>query len=217
MGLPYVSDPAITRHLAAFLKRHLQGPGGGAPDAILFNGGVFQPAALQERLLDVMRHWYDTPGQPWQPLALTNPSLDLAVAIGAAHYAWLRHTGGRRIGGGIARSYYIAVAASASEPRPSGNDPAASAGPLPDGRGSDPHSDGRSDLTMLCVVPQHLEEGQEIAVQKPELELALGQPVAFPLYTSTVRGDDQAGDLLNLSPDRLLQLPPLHPILRGRK
>ena len=32
------------------------------PAAILFNGGVFQPAALRERLLEVMRHWYDAPG-----------------------------------------------------------------------------------------------------------------------------------------------------------
>src|SRR5579875_1360230 len=43
MGLPYVSDPAITRHLAAFLKNQIT-PGAAAPTAILFNGGVFQPA-----------------------------------------------------------------------------------------------------------------------------------------------------------------------------
>ncbi|HEV3443858.1 MAG TPA: Hsp70 family protein, partial [Gemmataceae bacterium] len=44
MGLPYVSDPAITRHLAAFLRRHLPAQAGNsapaAPQAILFNGGV---------------------------------------------------------------------------------------------------------------------------------------------------------------------------------
>src|SRR5207244_3389101 len=154
MGLPYVSDPAVSRHLAAFLKKHT-GPDQAdmAPQAILFNGGVFQPASLRDRLLDVLRHWFHTPERPWQPLVLTNPSLDLAVAWGAAHYAWLRHTGGRRIGGGIARSYYITVAA---------DGPAQAAAQNP---------------TMLCVVPQHLEEGQEIALQKPELELALGQPV----------------------------------------
>ena len=104
---------------------------------------------------------------------LTNPSLDLAVAWGAAHFAWLRHTGGRRIGGGIARSYYLGVA----------------------GRATAASSD-EATLTVLCVVPQHLEEGQEIDLAKPELELALGQPVLFPLYTSTVRGDDKAGDVL---------------------
>ena len=56
-----------------------------------------------------MHGWFDTPERPWQPLVLTNPSLDLAVAWGAAHFAWLKHTGGRRIGGGIARSYYIGL------------------------------------------------------------------------------------------------------------
>jgi hypothetical protein len=45
----------------------------------------------------------------------------------------------------------------------------------------------------------------------------LGQPVLFPLYTSTVRSDDQAGDVLQVAPDQLLQLPPLHTILRGGK
>ncbi len=111
MGLPYVNDPAITRHLAAFLKKHT--PAGSAPHGILFNGGVFQPAALRQRLVDVMTGWYNSAAAPWRPLVLTTPSLDLAVAWGAAYYGWLRHTGGRRIGGGIARSYYIGVA---SEP-----------------------------------------------------------------------------------------------------
>src|SRR5205814_894453 len=108
MGLPYVNDPAITRHLAAFLRKHSE-PSDGAPQAILFNGGVFQPAALRQRLVDVMRRWYDSPARDWRPLVLTNPSLDLAVAWGAAHCAWIRESGGRRIGGGMARSYYVAV------------------------------------------------------------------------------------------------------------
>src|SRR5207248_11761091 len=128
---------------------------------------------------------------PWQPLVLTDPSLDLAVAWGAAYYAWLRHSCGRRIGGGIARSYYIAVEGSAAEQD--------------------------SKISVLCVVPQRLEEGQEIVLQNPELELALGQPVMFPLYTSTVRSDDQAGTVLRVAPEQLLQLPPLHTILRGGK
>src|SRR4029453_6682280 len=81
------------------------------PRAVLFNGGVFQPAILRQRVLEVCTHWFNVPNPPWQPLVLTNPSLDLAVAWGAAHFAWLKHTGGRRIGGGIARSYYIAVQA----------------------------------------------------------------------------------------------------------
>ena len=43
---------------------------------------------------------YDAARRRWKPLVMTTPSLDLAVALGAAYYAWLKHTGGRRIGGG---------------------------------------------------------------------------------------------------------------------
>lgn len=195
MGLPYVSDPGITRHLASFLKQHA-GDGrpnaATSPEAILFNGGVFQPASLREHLVQVMHTWYDRPGQPWSPLLLTNPSLDLAVAWGATYFAWLKHSGGKRIGGGIARSYYVAVAAESGAAE-------------------------SSTLDVLCVVPRHLEEGHEVTLAKPELELVLGQPVVFPLYTSTVRGEDHAGDLLHLHPEQLLQLPPLRTILRGGK
>jgi hypothetical protein len=208
MGLPYVSDPGITRHLAGFLKQHgepgasatpetpapvADAPGSSAPQAILFNGGVFQPAILRERVVDVLRHWFTTPAEPYNPLVLTNPSLDLAVAWGAAHYAWLRHTGGRRIGGGIARSYYIGVGSAEEK------------------------AEDKGPMTVVCVVPAQLEEGQEIALDKPELELAIGQPAVFPLFTSTVRGDDKAGDVLRVKRDQLLQLPPLHTILRGGK
>ena len=190
MGLPYVSDPAVTKHLAAFLRRQLS-TNAGVPDTILFNGGVFQPEVLRNRLIDVMRPWYDQPGKPWQPLVLANPSLDLAVAWGAAYLAWLRHSGGRRIGGGIPRSYYIGV--------DTGTPASAASTPV------------------LCVVPRRMQEGEEASLPKPELELALGEPVLFPLFTSTVRGDDKPGDLLNVAPEQLLQLPPLHTVLRGGK
>jgi molecular chaperone DnaK (HSP70) len=199
MGLPYVSDPAVTRHLAAFLRGHLSAgspaaaEGDAIPRAILFNGGVFQPASLRERLVEVLRNWYDSPPGSWRPLVLSNPSLDLAVAWGAAYYGWLKHTGGRRIGGGIARSYYVGVETGAAQP-------------------------GKAETTsVLCVVPQSLGEGEEILLQQPELELALGQPVLFPLYTSTVRAQDRAGLLVQVASEQLLQLPPLHTILRGGK
>jgi hypothetical protein len=212
MGLPYVSDPAITRHLAGFLTKHLTH---GLPPvdlqasrlrAILFNGGVFTPAALRERVVQVLHTWFDEPGKPWQPLVLTNPSLDLAVAWGAAHFAWLKHSGGKRIGGGLARSYYLGLhQPDAPAKETSASDALAGA------------AGWSGKATVLCVVPQHLEEGQEITLDEPELELALGQPVLFPLFTSTVRGDDRAGQLLDVQPDQLLRLPPLHTILRGGK
>lgn len=185
MGLPYVADPAVTRHLAAFVRQHV--PAGETIDAILFNGGMFTPKVLQERVVEVMRPWFETPDKLWNPLVLTSPSLDLAVAWGAAFSGWLKQSGGRRIGGGIPRSYYLGV-------------------------------EGESaGSAFVCVVPRGLDEGEEVAIPKPEFELAIGQPVLFPLFTSTVRGDDKPGDVLRVSPDQLMQLPPLHTILRGGK
>lgn len=199
MGLPYVNDAAITRHLASFLKKHLSaGNAATAPSAILFNGGVFTAQSLRVRVVDILHQWFDGPPgskTAWHPLVLTNPSLDLAVAWGAAYFAWLKHTGGRRIGGGIARSYYVGIDKGAPADAPAAT----------------------PTRSVLCVVPQHLEEGQEITLAKPELELALGQPVMFPLYSSTVRAKDKPGDLLDVAPTQLLQMPPLRTVLRGGK
>src|SRR5207248_7966204 len=51
LGLPYVSDPAISRHLSAFLEggAGIQ-PDGHVPDAVLFNGGFFIPEICRERV-----------------------------------------------------------------------------------------------------------------------------------------------------------------------
>ncbi|MFO0812647.1 MAG: Hsp70 family protein [Gemmatales bacterium] len=186
MGLPFVSDAAITRHLASFLRQHEVTPEK-PPAAILFNGGVFTPTILRERFLAVMKQWF---GSEWEPLVLNTPSLDLAVAIGAAYFGRQREYGGRAIAGGLARSYYIAIADA---------------------------GDTATSHQMLCVVPQHMEEGSTIDLEKPVLELSLGQPVQFPLYTSTVRGKDKAGKLLSIPDKHLLKLAPLQTVLRGGK
>ncbi|HEV2447654.1 MAG TPA: Hsp70 family protein [Candidatus Sulfopaludibacter sp.] len=100
LGLPYVSDPAVTRHLNAFLE-----PTGQQPDAILFNGGFFIPTILQERVADVVGRWYGK-----RPEILENTELDLAVARGAAYYSYVRSTGsGVLVRGGLPRTYYIAL------------------------------------------------------------------------------------------------------------
>src|SRR6185369_17089344 len=100
LGLPYVSDPAVTRHLNVFLEQ-----AGQAPDAILFNGGFFIPEILRERVADVVGAWYGK-----RPEILENSELDLAVARGAAYYSYVRSTGsGVLVRGGLPRTYYIAL------------------------------------------------------------------------------------------------------------
>jgi actin-like ATPase involved in cell morphogenesis len=101
LGLPYVSDPAVTRHLAAFLA----GAGDVRPDAILFNGGFFIPDILRTRVADVIESWFGK-----RPIVLENRDLDLAVAVGAAYYANAKTTGtGVLVRGGLPRAYFIGV------------------------------------------------------------------------------------------------------------
>ena len=101
LGLPFVSDPAITRHLAAFLATHTAE--GALPTHVLFNGGVFNSPLLRKRLLEVVSGW----SAP--PVVLEENDNDLAVARGAAYYGAVRRGGGIRIRGGVARSYYIGI------------------------------------------------------------------------------------------------------------
>jgi molecular chaperone DnaK (HSP70) len=100
LGLPYVSDPAVTRHLAAFLAT-----AGAAPDAILFNGGFFIPAILRRRVAEAVERWFGR-----APLVFENQDLDLAVSIGAAYYSHVRSTGaGVVVRGGLPRAYYVGL------------------------------------------------------------------------------------------------------------
>jgi molecular chaperone DnaK (HSP70) len=100
LGLPYETDPAISKHLSVFLES-----AGQVPDAILFNGGFFIPEILRERVADVLEHWYGK-----RPEIFENRDLDLAVATGAAYYSYVKSTGsGVLVRGGLPRTYYIGI------------------------------------------------------------------------------------------------------------
>jgi len=107
LGLPYAQDPAVTRNLAAFLKRHDT-----RPDAILFNGGAMKATMVQDRVVDTVTQWF---GQ--EPAVLESQSLDLAVALGAATYGLVLAGRGVRIRGGTARAYYVGVESEADRGR----------------------------------------------------------------------------------------------------
>ncbi len=103
MGLPYASDPAITRHLAKFLRQQAsaaehssvrRGASGLAcPTHVLFNGGVLHAQFVADRLLEVLSDWLATEG--FGPVkALAGEDLMHSVARGSAYYGAARH--GRR-------------------------------------------------------------------------------------------------------------------------
>jgi len=205
-GLPFVADPAIPKHLAAFLRRHRaeailpegHRPGSedrpARPDAILFNGGALTPAILRDRIVEVVTSWFaEEPSGDAPPRVLTNDSLDLAVAHGAAYYGVVRRGGGIRIGGGTARSFYIGLGAEAAD----GN-----------GRGAN----------WLCAVPRDAQEGDEFVIEDRSFELLVDRPVQFPMASSSVRPRDRAGDVVPDDPDTMLGLPPLAGLMKvGRK
>jgi len=102
-GLPFTSDSEIPRHLAAFLARHDVTIGAG--DAVLYNGGVFTPAALRERMTSVIAGWAG--GEP--PTVLHSAGLRDAVARGAAYYGLVCRGSGVRVSAGSARACYLGL------------------------------------------------------------------------------------------------------------
>jgi hypothetical protein len=171
LGLPFETDTAITRHIAAFLSAHaMEDHTAARPSHVLFNGGVFRAAGLRHRLLQVLDSWF--PDQSVQDLT-GRGDLDYAVARGAAYYGWTKQHQGVRIRGGTARSYYIGIETSGlavpGAPRP---------------------------LRALCVVPFGMEEGSQVDVPSQPIGLVLGEPAHFRFFSSSVRKLDKPGDML---------------------
>ncbi len=185
-GLPYASDPVISKHLARFLTRSLQNvqasdklgalvgarAGGPAlmPTAVLFNGGVFKAGPIRARVLDLLASWNG--GQAVRELEGFEP--DLAVAQGAAIYGQHRATGkGMRIKAGAARSYYVGLETS-----------------MPAIPGF------RPPVKALCVVPQGMQEGTEQLIEDRTFGLVTGEAAEFRFFSSAVRSGDTPGQIL---------------------
>ncbi len=186
VGLPYASDPAITRHLAAFLARHAFTSNEAArpPTAILFNGGVLKADVLRRRVIDTLNGWLQERGAA-PARVLPGEDLDMAVARGAAYYGLVRHGNGLRIRGGTARAYYVGIES-----------------PMPALPGLEP------PVSALCVAPFGMEEGSQAELPAQELFVVVGEPVTFRFFGSSTRRGDRAGSLLERwSPSELEELP----------
>jgi hypothetical protein len=186
LGLPFVADPAISKHLAAFLTRHAR-PGDDGfvrPRYVLFNGGVMKAGVLRDRVTKLLSGWVGE-----EVADLGGAEFDLAVAEGAAYYGLVRRGRGIRIRGGTARSYYIGIE---------------SALPAVPGMAA--------PLKALCVVPFGMEEGSEVAIPR-EFGLVTGETAEFRFFGSTTRKKDRPGDLLERIGDDLEELAPIETTL----
>jgi molecular chaperone DnaK (HSP70) len=194
MGLPYAQDPAITRHLAKFLRQQIEGartgPSGlASPTHILFNGGVMYAPFVRERLLEVLNGWLSEEGfSPIRPLA--GEDLMHAVSRGAAYYGAARKGQGVRIRGGIARSYYVGIEYAM---------PAVPGIPAP--------------LKALAVAQFGMEEGTSTTIPGREFGLIVGQPAEFRFFCSAVRKNDAPGVVIEDVGDELEELSPVEVLL----
>lgn len=194
IGLPYESDPGITRHIAAFVKQHCATNGQvSLPKYVLFNGGVFKADGFRKRMLEVISGWATNSAVESDESTATvaalagGEDLDFAVARGACFYGLNKHAGGMRIRGGVGNSYYVGIETAGlaipGAPRP---------------------------LKALCVVPFGMEEGTDVSVESNPIGLVVGQRVSFRFFSSKTRKEDQPGQLLDRwTEEELVETDPL--------
>ena len=191
LGLPYASDPAITKHLAAFLAQatvtmHAANQHLLRPDAVLFNGGFFTPAIARERVLEAISTWFGEGQTGWRPRVLENESVDSAVARGAAYYGRVRRGSGLRVRAGSARTYYIGLRS-------------------------------QRGLEGICVLPTGTQEGTTLPSLNRDFSVVANRPVSFELYSSRFR-HDVPGQVAELDAAEVHRHSPLVALLRfGKK
>jgi molecular chaperone DnaK (HSP70) len=193
-GLPYAPDPAVSKYLAQFISEHQAACRDAlglstdcqqnaetiaTPDALLLNGGVFNSAALDQRAQDLLTKWHHN-----EITLLENNSPDLAVAQGAVAYAKARRGAQLKIGGGSARTFFLALEKTDTQQQ------------------------------IICLLPKGTEENQEFLLKNRQFSLRLGQPVQFNLLSSTADNHYQAGELISINNEAMtdqhfISLPPL--------
>ena len=188
-GLPYASDAAITRHIAAFLhrlnaqSREALGVSDAArtsmPDTLLLNGGVFRAKALSGRLASALGAWREKPLH-----VLQNDHPDVAVARGAVAYGLARAGHAPRIGGGAPRNYFLVL------------------------------DEDKEGSRGVCLLPRGTEEGHEVHLEDRVFALRLGAPVRFHLVTTVADTVWQPGDLVDLTTGDFVRLPPVATVVQ---
>ncbi|HZQ54425.1 MAG TPA: Hsp70 family protein [Bryobacteraceae bacterium] len=189
VGLNYASDPAITKHLAQFLRN----AGAARPTHLLLNGGVLQAGAIEHRLFEVLNNWLKEAGaNPVTELVSETKHADLmhAVALGAAYYGLARTGRGVRIRGGVPRTYYVGVESSL---------PAVPGVPPP--------------MKAFVVVPFGLEEGSKVELPQRKFALVVGEPAEFRFFSSVTRKNDPPGEMLEEIGSDIEELAPMEVFL----
>jgi hypothetical protein len=196
VGLNYASDPAVTKHLAQFLRNAAGNTSVGGfarPTHLLLNGGVLQAGAIEHRIFEVLNNWLREAGlKPVVELRSESKQADLmhAVAHGAAYYGVARTGRGVRIRGGVPRTYYVGV--ESSMPAVPG---------LP------------ALMKALTVVPFGLEEGSRVELPQRKFALVVGEPAEFRFFSSVSRKNDAPGSMIEEVGEDIEELAPIEVFL----
>lgn len=185
MGLPYVSDPALTKHLLDFLRYSAKITKGEhtpadldnskrpspeteilVPDKVLFNGGTMIPPDIREQILKTLSSWFSGEQRGDKIEELKSNDLTFAVAYGAAYYGRTRRGEGIKVKSGTSSAYYVEV------------------------------TQKETEKIYICVIPRGMDEGKKIMTPRKFL-LDANQKVSFPLFSSSTRPLDKPGDVLD--------------------
>jgi molecular chaperone DnaK (HSP70) len=193
-GLPYASDPAITKHVAKFICDHqngcrsalqLEDQSLAVPDAILFNGGVFNSPLIQNQAMQAFSLWSNDESETSLTL-LENHHPDLSVACGAVAYLKARQGAQLKIGGGSARSFYLKV---------------------DDSKGSQ----------LVSLLPKGTEEEETLTLKDRDFKLKLNQPVQFTIVSDNSDQVHKPGTVINYDEQNahLTVLPAMSTVLKA--
>jgi hypothetical protein len=208
LGLPYASDPAITRHLAAFLRQAAVTMNGSTatlasanqssakqssanqssadhrmarPDAVLFNGGFCAPAVTRERIVEAISSWFGGAQSGWRPKLLNHEVVDDAVDSSVDSSMESAVARGAAYYGRVRHGAGLRIRAGSARTYYIGL---------------------RSDdgLQGICVLPAGVEEGTTLPLLNREFSVLANRPVSFTLYSSRTRHDGH-GEVARLDED----------------
>jgi hypothetical protein len=222
LGLPYETDPAVTRHLARFLSRagradrEVTAPP--VPDDTNLDGtdaaerrplaaGESSRASVRPNAILFNGGFFAPPvareriaqaitawnGSPPRVLPVERP--DAAVALGAAYYGHLR---------ALPDAMRHALIRAGS--------------PRSYYLGVQSPASGEAEAPAIAVLPRGVQEGTEVDLASRVFTVLTNRAVSFPLYSSLVR-TDSAGDAVTLDGERdgLHRHAPLVSVLRYGK
>ena len=199
-GLPYAADPAITRYLASFLVAH-RNADGDTPNDQNTAADLIEAARPDVILFNggffaspLLREHFLSALCDWFRRDDNDDGTPLVLDNERLDLAVAR---GASYYGMVRRGEGVKIAARLARTYYVGID------------GDEP--------TVVCLVPGVAEPGQKLELSERQFSLAISQPVEFPLWVSSTRLTDAAGDLIPINREQMFPLPSIRTVLQTQR